>query len=291
MDMVAACRAFVAVSERGSFTIGAAGIGIAQTAASRRIAALEDHLGVVLIDRRTRGAGLTMAGHHLLSSARRLVAAADVIEDQAAQAASRPVVLAVPATGTERALATLLLQAQAKSINLHARSGDPTDRSDALHQLIATAAILPAPADQADWSFPLGLAGSNDKMPARVFVESIRTTRGDRAPQRRIWITPEDDVPHVRDTLLRYRDAVGLKPTQILIAGTVAEALAATITTNDLILCTPAQATHLGLVWRPIGDLNLARTYRLAVDRSIDYSPLHTQLHDEIGEFLTGTRQ
>lgn len=291
MDMVAACRAFVAVAERGSFTIGAAGIGIAQTAASRRIAALEDRLGVVLIDRRSRGAGLTTAGHHLLPSARRLVVAADVIEDRAAQSARRPIVLAVPATSTERALASLLLHAQAKSIHLQARSGDPMDRADALNQLIATAAILPVPADQATWFIPLGLAGRNDQMPARVFVESIRVSRGDRAPHRRIWITQEDNVPHIREKVLKHRDAVGLYPTQILIADTVAGALAATITSDDLVLCTAAQAIQLGLFWRPIGDLDLARTYRLTVDRSVDYSSLHAQLHDEISDYLTGVEQ
>ena len=45
MDLVGGCRAFVSVSELGSFTRGSAAAGIAQPVASRRISALERHLG------------------------------------------------------------------------------------------------------------------------------------------------------------------------------------------------------------------------------------------------------
>jgi DNA-binding transcriptional LysR family regulator len=45
MDTLAACRAFVSVSDAGSFTIGAAAAQIPQSVASRRVAALEQEPG------------------------------------------------------------------------------------------------------------------------------------------------------------------------------------------------------------------------------------------------------
>ncbi|AUH44395.1 hypothetical protein CXR04_33090 [Streptomyces sp. CMB-StM0423] len=44
MDLVGACRAFVSVGTRESFTVGAAAAGLSQPVVSRRIAALENHL-------------------------------------------------------------------------------------------------------------------------------------------------------------------------------------------------------------------------------------------------------
>ncbi|MQS10540.1 helix-turn-helix domain-containing protein, partial [Streptomyces alkaliphilus] len=54
MDLVEACRAFVYVSERNSFTVGAAAAGVSQSVASRRVAALERHLGRSLFERGSR---------------------------------------------------------------------------------------------------------------------------------------------------------------------------------------------------------------------------------------------
>jgi len=66
MDLIGGCRAFVCVSETGSFTEGAAVAGIPQPVASRRIAALERHLGERLFDRSTRRARLTPFGRDML---------------------------------------------------------------------------------------------------------------------------------------------------------------------------------------------------------------------------------
>jgi phytoene dehydrogenase-like protein len=66
MDLLGACTAFVHVSDRGSFTHGAAAARIPQPVASRRIAALEKHLGAPLFDRTTRSPTLTQFGHAVL---------------------------------------------------------------------------------------------------------------------------------------------------------------------------------------------------------------------------------
>ncbi|MDF9717839.1 LysR family transcriptional regulator, partial [Nocardioides sp. ChNu-99] len=90
MDLVAACRLLVAVGERGSVTEAAAAAGVAQSVASRRVAALEQRLDVVLLDRSARRARLTGAGRHLLPAARRVVVAAEELEAAAARAGRGP---------------------------------------------------------------------------------------------------------------------------------------------------------------------------------------------------------
>lgn len=71
---VAALQALVAVAETGSFSRASELLFISQPAISKRIAALEADLDVVLIDRLGRNTQLTEAGENLLVSARRILA-------------------------------------------------------------------------------------------------------------------------------------------------------------------------------------------------------------------------
>jgi hypothetical protein len=41
-----------------------------------------------------------------------------------------------------------------------------------------------------------------------------------------VWIQPEDDVPHIRDRVVRVRDSVGLRPTQVTVADSLTAAAA-----------------------------------------------------------------
>jgi DNA-binding transcriptional LysR family regulator len=96
VDLVEACRAFVAVSAHGSFTKGATAARIPQPVASRRIAALERQLGARLLDRSSRSVTLTPFGREMLPSARRLVELAETFRHDAERAKLRPFRLAVP---------------------------------------------------------------------------------------------------------------------------------------------------------------------------------------------------
>ena len=60
-----ALRAFVAVAELSSFSRAAEQIYLTQPAVSKRIAALEDELGMRLFDRIGRGVHLTEAGRKI----------------------------------------------------------------------------------------------------------------------------------------------------------------------------------------------------------------------------------
>ena len=71
---VPALQALVAVAETGSFSRASEQLFITQPAISKRIAALETELDVVLIDRLGRNTRLTEAGENLLVSAKRILA-------------------------------------------------------------------------------------------------------------------------------------------------------------------------------------------------------------------------
>jgi DNA-binding transcriptional LysR family regulator len=84
MDLVAV-RTFVAVADAGQFSEAAAELAISQQATSKRVAALEKDLGVVLFTRTPRGADLTLDGQAFLPHARELLRA-----EERAAASVRP---------------------------------------------------------------------------------------------------------------------------------------------------------------------------------------------------------
>ncbi|MDT0342425.1 LysR family transcriptional regulator [Streptomyces litchfieldiae] len=267
MDLVGACRAFVNVSERGSFTVGAAAARMAQSVASRRVAALERHLGERLLERTSRPASLTPFGRDMLPLARQLVELADQLEHEAEAARQRPLRLAVPATCPTGALARLIAEAQAHGIRLDPRPVEPAERAELVRSQQIRAALLALPPAEAAWTVPLGLAVADHPGAGPIYLDTLRPGRADRDQRpRRVWLQPEDDVPHVRDRLTRLRDAVGLRPAQLAVAPGPAAAAADVLSHGDALLCSPAQARPLGLHWRPVGELatGLARGYALA---------------------------
>jgi LysR family transcriptional regulator for bpeEF and oprC len=73
MDRLDAMRVFVRVVEAGSFSAVARELGIGQPAVSKRIAALEDHVGAQLVRRTSRSLSVTQAGSDFYAAAKRLV--------------------------------------------------------------------------------------------------------------------------------------------------------------------------------------------------------------------------
>ncbi len=69
-----ALRAFIFVSDQGSFSRAAARLHLTQPAVSKRVALLENHLGVKLFDRIGRTVSLTEAGRELYSRAAAILA-------------------------------------------------------------------------------------------------------------------------------------------------------------------------------------------------------------------------
>lgn len=77
-------RHFLAVAEAGSTLAAGRRLRVSQTTVARRLAALEDRLGLRLFDRRPSGYVLTEAGTALLPRAREVEAAARRVQDDAA---------------------------------------------------------------------------------------------------------------------------------------------------------------------------------------------------------------
>lgn len=290
VDVVEACKAFVAVSGHGSFTVGAAAARIPQSVASRRIAALEKHFGARLFTRTSRSVALTPFGREMLVSARRLVELAEAMEHDAERAKLRPFRLAVPEICAPRPLARLVSDARRHDIDLDPRPAGPVDRVELARTLDVRAALVAVPPDEGAWRVPLGLAAHADPgTGSAVYVETLRAGRADRdARRRRIRIQPEDDVPHVRDRVTRLRDAVGLQPAQVVVAASLVAAAAEVLGSTDLLLCSPRQADELGLHWRPIGELDLARGYDVAAGLREDADRIRALPPAAIGRCLGG---
>lgn len=77
-----ALKAFVAVADCGSFSVAAERLFITQPAISKRVASLENDLGVSLFDRLGRNIQLTEAGSKFLISARRILNDVDISREE-----------------------------------------------------------------------------------------------------------------------------------------------------------------------------------------------------------------
>lgn len=290
VDLVAACRVFVHVGERGSFTLGAAAARVPQSVASRRIAALEQHFGERLFDRSARRAALTVFGRDMMPSAKRLVQLADALQDHAEQAKLRPLVLAVPDTCSVRRLALLEAAARAQGTILDFRAAGPAERAELLRSREVRVALVTAPRDEAAWVVPLGVASAAattraGTRPKPLRIETLRPRRGQHS-YTRIWIQPEDDVPHIRDPMERASHRTALVPAQIAVATSLTAAVSDVMRTGNLLLCPPAQAEELGLFWRPLAGAPVARGFTAAAATGEDAQRLRQGLWAPVAHCL-----
>lgn len=82
-------RTFVAVAGTGQFQAAADEMGVSQQAVSKRIAALERHIGATLLVRTSRGSRLSLDGQVFLPHAKKVLAAIEQAE-RAVRPGSRP---------------------------------------------------------------------------------------------------------------------------------------------------------------------------------------------------------
>jgi DNA-binding transcriptional LysR family regulator len=76
-------RILVAVADQGNFSEAALTLEMSQSAVSHGVAALEDHLGIVLFSRGRQGARLTPVGERIVGQAREILARVDEIAKEA----------------------------------------------------------------------------------------------------------------------------------------------------------------------------------------------------------------
>lgn len=289
MDLVSACRVLVEVHERGSVTRAALALDVAQSVASRRILALEQHLGGPLLERSARRAVLTPFGRDLVPSARRLVRLADELELDAERARLRPVTIAVPAGCTTRDLAVADAAARSAGLALEFRTDGPARRAELAATAGVRVAVVSVPAAEARWTAEVGAAGR--RVVGRPFrLDGLRPVRRGAVVHEdvggRLRTGPEDDVSHVRDVLTRSAFAAGVLPGQVPVDASVTASLAAVLAEGDLMLCTAAEAEALGLHWRSVTGVELVRGYDLVGESDHDVAMVVDAVEDELAAAL-----
>lgn len=262
MDLLAALRSFRAVAHERSFTRGAERCGQPQPVASRRIAALERHLGVTLLVRTSRRVDLTPEGERLLPVADEVLAGFERVERLFAGAAPA-LVLAVP-TGVEpRARAAI--RRGLPNLTVAFAEDDPEARAEALRSGSAHLALLPAAPDSGEVRVPLGIADPTASAPARFALSRLRRPVADRdLPPRTLHLHAEDDVPAVRDPLVAAAYAAGLRADQVRVGTSYEEAWTRVHQWDDVVVTTQAVADREGVAWSPLDRPALCRSYRLA---------------------------
>ena len=113
MSRLDAMQQFVRVADLGSFAAAAQQLGVARSVVTRRIAALEEHLGVKLMVRTTRKLTLTSAGAAYLERCRSILQALENAETEVMAAGQTPrghIHMGVPVSFGVRRIAPLLAQ-------------------------------------------------------------------------------------------------------------------------------------------------------------------------------------
>jgi len=90
MDRLHLMTVFVAVAEEESFAGGARRLSLSPPAVTRAVAALEERLGVKLLNRTTRYVRVTEAGQRYLDDSRRIIAELDEADEAAAGINAEP---------------------------------------------------------------------------------------------------------------------------------------------------------------------------------------------------------
>ena len=90
MDSLDQIRTFREVATRGSFSKAALALGLSKANTSKSVAAMEERLGVRLLNRSTRSVSLTDAGALLLERSEPLMDLISMTQIELAERASQP---------------------------------------------------------------------------------------------------------------------------------------------------------------------------------------------------------
>jgi DNA-binding transcriptional LysR family regulator len=265
VDLLLHLRAFCTVVDQRSFTRAASELGVPQPVVSRRVAALEKHLGGRLLVRDPRGVTPTDRGRAVLPHARDLAVRAEHLLG-VAHAVDAGLTLAVPAGATARALVPVRDAAREAGLEVDLVVAEPDDRVAAVGRAAGGLALVPCAPDEADLVGDLG-AATRAEATGRLHLDTLRPGRGHAGRPRRLHLGPEDDRPWVRDVVRRAAGRSGLSPAQVVVGSPTLTAVTDVLAHDDVWLATPLEAAGHDLAWRPVADLPVRRAYRLAVGR------------------------
>jgi DNA-binding transcriptional LysR family regulator len=278
MDLITHLRSFVAVAESGSVTAAAAEVRAPQPVVSRRIIALEKHLGSALFTRTGRRVRITETGRRLLPHAIDLVARADRLLELAATAPERTLRIGIPMDADLQAMAAASRVAAAAGFRLDVVTAAKEERTagDGLQ-----VALVDSPVDTATAAVVIGIATGFARPPAVSSPESGWPARKDgpfhldelrrrrNAPGeslRKAFLCPEDDVPELRREVTARIARAGLSPTQFEVPESVAGAVTRVHAGDGVLLCGRQLARRHGLLWRPLGGTPLVHGYTIATN-------------------------
>src|SRR3954470_23625953 len=90
MDSLGSLNVFVQAAEARSFTVAGRQLGVSSSAVGKRVARLEERLGVRLFHRSTRSITLTAEGALFLARSRRVLAEIEAAEQELSHSAGAP---------------------------------------------------------------------------------------------------------------------------------------------------------------------------------------------------------
>lgn len=146
MDQLGAMRVFVEVVEAGGFTAASRATRIPLPTVSRKIAELENHLGIQLLIRSTRKVSVTDGGHRYYEDARRILEDIDTVERQAAGEYQSP-----------KGLLTITSPPMLGRVHVLPIVNDFMQRHDEVEvRLVFTTRVLDLPDEQVDLGIRIG---------------------------------------------------------------------------------------------------------------------------------------
>jgi len=141
-------RTLVAIAEQGSFTAAGNAVGLSHSAISLHVKALEQELGIALVDRAQRPPRLTARGVALVEQARRMAALVDEIRALGSdQALAGSLAVGVVPTAMVHLLPPALarLRALHPKLAIRVRTGLSSELAQAVHMAELDVAVVTRP--------------------------------------------------------------------------------------------------------------------------------------------------
>lgn len=210
MDRFDAMAAFIAVTDLNGFAPAARKLGLSTSAVTRHVAALEDRLGVRLLNRTTRAVSLTDAGLRYLERSRRILADLADADQMAGSERGEPLGRLVvsapqvfgrlhvaplvcafmtrhPKITAELLLSDRMVNLVEDGVDLAVRIGNLTDSSDIVRKVGAVRRVLVA---SPRYLSSQGVPRSPDQLGDHRLIAFTAIARQDR------WSFWEGDTPH-----------------------------------------------------------------------------------------------
>ena len=257
------------VAGQRTFTGAADALGIPQPLLSRRIKNLEREWGTQILDRTSRGAGLTPCGELLLPYAQDLVERARHLDRVAASVSASLVrVIGVPPECPPSALARIIRAAADRSLQVNMHEAPARTRAAGLEAGTLTAALLRVPAGTGPLTVRTGLAARGGQADGQrlAHFDTLRPRRTAPADAPvTLLLVPEDDVEVFTSRLDQATARAGLPAGCTRVASSATAAAAEVLAGPSLLLCDEPLARRHGLSWRPLADRSLDRGYEMGL--------------------------